>query len=275
MSKDKRARFGIFSIGESLIGIILATAIASPQSIAQSQADQAWKVLRAGVAHSSAETRVKAIRAMDILVKNPEAEKIAIAALKDKNSDVQVAGVLTLGSIGSSAALPEIKKLAPTAGATLIFAIANTLYKLNDQEAYEIYYAAVTKERKSGEGLVESQMKMLKNSKAMAQVGFEAGIGFVPFGGLGYGAYKMVTKDDESPVRAAAALKLATDKDPKSAKALAIAADDEKWMVRAAAIASIGMRGDASLLTAVKPHLEDKNDTVRFNAAACIIRLSK
>ena len=109
----------------------------------------------------------------------------------------------------------------------------------------------------------------------MAKGGFEQGIGFIPFAGLGYGAFRTITKDDESPVRAAAALKLATDKDPKSGTALTQAAGDAKWVVRAAAIAAIGMRGDAALLKAVVPRLEDKEDTVRFNAAACIIRLSR
>ncbi|NWG75439.1 MAG: HEAT repeat domain-containing protein [Rubrivivax sp.] len=50
---------------------------------------------------------------------------------------------------------------------------------------------------------------------------------------------------------------------------------DEKPEVRAAAIDAIGQRGDAALLKAVVPRLEDGNETVRFNAAACIIRLSK
>ena len=97
----------------------------------------------------------------------------------------------------------------------------------------------------------------------------------MPFGGLGYGAFRTVTKDDESPVRAAAALKLATDKDRKSGAALAKAAGDEKWIVRNAAIAAIAMRGDAALLKAVTPRLQDKDESVRFNAAACIIRLGK
>ncbi len=54
--------------------------------------------------------------------------------------------------------------------------------------------------------------------------------------------------------------------------ALAKAAGDEKWVVRAA---TIGTRGDPVLLEAVKPGLQDKEETVRFDAAACIIRLSK
>jgi hypothetical protein len=35
-------------------------------------------------------------------------------------------------------------------------------------------------------------MKMLKDPKAMAQMGFEVGIGFVPFAGAGYGVFKAV-----------------------------------------------------------------------------------
>ncbi len=275
MPKHRTTWINALSAVLSIAVTVLAALLIAPQLIAQSQADQAWKVLRAGVSSDSAEIRIKAIRAMDLLGRNPEGEKIAISALKDKSVDVQVAAVITLGSIGSAAAPPEIRKIVPQSGAELVFAAANALHKLNDPAAYEIYYAALTKEKKSGEGLVESQMKLLKNPKALAQVGFEQGIGFIPFAGVGYGAFKMVTKDDESPLRAAAALKLATDKDPKRGAALAKAAADEKWMVRAAAIAAIGMRGDPGLLQAVKPRLEDKNDTVRFNAAACVIRLSK
>ena len=130
---------------------------------------------------------------------------------------------------------------------------AGALYKLNDATAYEIYYAALTGEMKSGAGLVESQMKMLKDPKALAKLGFEQGISFIPFAGIGYGAFKAIRKDDESPVRAAAALRLARDPDPKSAEALAKAAGDEEWMVRAAAIDAIGRRGDAALVKAVVP----------------------
>ncbi len=256
-------------------GLVLSAVTLTPPLMAQSLAGQAWKILNAGTSSESFETRVKAIRALDLLSKNPEAEKMAISALNDKRPEVQVAAANTLGSIGSNAAAPELRKLVRSAGSELLFAVANALYKLNDPGAYEIYYAALTKQRKSGEGLVESQMKLLRNPKAMAKVGFEQGIGFIPFAGLGYGAFRTITKDDESPVRAAAALRLASDKDPKSGAALAKAASDEKWVVRAAAIAAIGMRGDATLLNAVKPGLQDKEETVQFNAAACIIRLSK
>jgi hypothetical protein len=42
----------------------------------------------------------------------------------------------------------------------------------------------------------------------MAQLGFEEGMGFIPFAGIGYEVFKTVTKDDSSPLHAAAATKL-------------------------------------------------------------------
>jgi HEAT repeat protein len=105
-------------------------------------------------------------------------------------------------------------------------------------------------------------------------VGFEQGIGFVPFGSLGYGALKVVTKDDVSPIRAAAAVALATDTDPKSGKALEIAAHDKSWIVRAAALDSIARRNDATLIPDIMSNLTDEKLEVRYTAAAAIYHLS-
>jgi HEAT repeat protein len=43
--------------------------------------------------------------------------------------------------------------------------------------------------------------------------------------------------------------------------------------VRASAISALAVRGDRSLLPAVIPRLDDENETVKFNAAAAIVRL--
>jgi len=117
-------------------------------------------------------------------------------------------------------------------------------------------------------------MKMLKDPKALSKLGFEAGIGFIPFGGVSYGVFKAVTRDDTSPVRAAAAQKLVSDPDPKSGEALAKTTADPKWLVRAAVANAIAKRDDPALLSAVTPLLDDDNDTVKNVAAAAVIRLS-
>jgi HEAT repeat protein len=144
---------------------------------------------------------------------------------------------------------------------------------LGDQTAYRVYYAVLTGERKTGEPLLESQLKMLKDPQALARVGFEQGIGFIPFGGIGLTVFKSFHADSVSPVRAAAAQRLARDPDPASGRALVKAASDEKWLVRASAVSALAVRGDPSLESAVVPRLDDENETVRFTAAAAIVRL--
>jgi HEAT repeat protein len=113
-----------------------------------------------------------------------------------------------------------------------------------------VYYAVLTGERKTGESLIDEEKKMLNDPKKLATFGFEEGIGFVPFGGLGYGVFKTLTKDDVSPVRAAAAVALAYDPDPKSGEALVKAASDKSWIVRAAALDAIAQRNDPQLIAA-------------------------
>jgi HEAT repeat protein len=176
--------------------------------------------------------------------------------------------------MGAKSSADKLVETLKTDDGDLVFAAANALYLLNDPRAYQVYYAVLTGEKKSGEGLVESQMKMLKDPKAMARLGFESGIGFVPFGGAALTAFKTVTKDDSSPVRAAAAQKLIRDPDPKTRDALARMTSDKKWMVRAAVVDAIAKRDDPSLLKPVLPLLSDDNDTVRFTAAATVVRLS-
>jgi len=86
-----------------------------------------------------------------------------------------------------------------------LLAAAQALPVLHDPVAYEVYYEVLTGERKSREGLVSQGMETLKDRKKIAEFGFEEGIGFVPYADIGYSAVKAVTKDDTSPVRAAAA----------------------------------------------------------------------
>jgi HEAT repeat protein len=241
----------------------------------QTPVDRSWSVLDAGLADKSPETRAKALNALGLITSNAKAQQMAVKALADPKPEVEAAAAEALGQMGAKSAAPKLIEALKSSDSGVVFSAANALYTLGDPAAYEIYYAALTGERKSGQGLVESQMKMLKDPKAMAQVGFEAGLGFVPFGGLGYSVFKKATKDDTSPVRAAAAQKLIRDSDPKTSAALMQSAGDNKWLVRAAVVDAIAKRGDPSLLKAVWPLLDDTNDTVRFTAAAAILRLTK
>ena len=133
----------------------------------------------------------------------------------------------------------------------------------------------LTGERKTGDALVASQLELLKDPEALAKIGFETGIGYIPFGGIGYKAVKAFTSDKTSPVRAAAAQKLITDPDPRSAQALVWALKDDKWMVRAAAVNALAKRDDRKHAAAIAPLLDDEHETVRFSAAAAVIRFGR
>ena len=241
----------------------------------QTPVDRSWSALEAGLQSKGAEDRAKAARALGLIPNNARAQKLAEAALEDAKPEVQAAGAEALGQMGAKSSAAKLVEAVKSKETVVVFAAANALYNLGDPRAYEVYYAVLTGERKSGESLIDSQMKMLKDPKAMAQMGLEQGLGFIPFAGLGYSVFKNATKDDTSPVRAAAAQKLIRDNDPKTSEALIRAASDKKWLVRAAAVDAIAKRGDRGMIKAVLPLLTDENETVRFSAAATIIRLTR
>jgi HEAT repeat protein len=87
-------------------------------------------------------------------------------------------------------------------------------------------------------------------------------------------AIKTITKDDSSPVRAAAAKVLAKDPDPAATKALADAAGDKSWLVRTAALEALAKRGDPSVLDTVQLYVSDDKDAVKYTAAATVLRLT-
>jgi HEAT repeat protein len=276
---------------------VVVAALSVSALIGQTPSDQAWKVLKDGTAEKNTTRRANAYRALGILTGNATACTMAETGLSDPKVEPRAAAIDALGQMGATTDIQKLKEILTNATESeIVFACANSLYLLKDKSAYEVYYAVLMGERKSGDGLAASQMKMMKDPKALAQFGFEQGIGFVPFAGAGYSVLKMVTKDDISPIRAAAALKLATDPDPKSGEALASMASDKKWLVRAAVVNSIAKRGDPALLKAVIPLMgdvtksgitgtlqsttsigggdDDTNGVVKYTAAATVIKLS-
>jgi HEAT repeat protein len=256
--------------------VLLIAATGAGLLTAQTPAERSWSVLNTGLNEQSAERRSKAARALGLINNNAKAQQLAEKALSDAKPEVRAAAAYALGQMNAKSSAAKLVDLIKTDKDTAaVFAAAAALHILGDSRAYEFYYAVLTGERKAGESLLESQTKMLQDKKAVAQMGLQAGLGFVPFGSLGYTVFRTATKDDTSPVRAAAAQKLIRDPDPKTTEALMSITSDDKWMVRAAVINAIAERGDPKLLTAVLPRLDDENDTVRFTAAGAILRMSK
>ncbi|HMF91003.1 MAG TPA: HEAT repeat domain-containing protein [Candidatus Angelobacter sp.] len=257
----------------TLASLVVLLALVSAGA-AQNSTAKAWQMLESGAAAEKPDDRATAVRVLGLLSGDSRAVKLAEKALQDPDEKVRAAAATALGQMGAKSSDQKLREALKDDDVGVVMAAAHALHALGDPTAYEVYYAVLTGERKSGEGLLEKQKKMLKDPKKMAQFGFEQGLGFVPFASLGYGVIKAVRRDDVSPVRAAAAKVLADDPDPRSGKALEDAASDNSWIVRAAALDAIARRGDPALIKAPELAMADENSAVRFTAAAAVVRLS-
>ncbi len=258
--------FVIFSL------LLLAIPAAPPTYSAANL--KAWNILRQGAQDKSAARRLKAIHSL-ALVKDREAQSMVEAALNDPDREIRSEAAHSIGRMEDRAARPKLHACLNDKEVQVVLACTNALYLLKDPTAYEVYYALLTGDRKTSKGLVQSQLDILHDRKQMEKLVFEAGLGFVPFGGMGWQAIKTITHDDISPIRALAAERLATDPDPRSAQALTAYLTEKKTRVREAVVEAIAMRDDPALLKTIIVLLDDDNENVRYDAAAAVIRLSR
>lgn len=253
------------------VSVTLVVCMIALLTVAQTPQEHAFN----GLTNKSWEKRVRAVALLGELTGDKKAEAEAIAALKDDKGEVRGAAAQALGEMGAKSAIPQLMGMISDQEPAVILAAARSLITLGDNRGYNPFYAVLTGETKTGTSLTDQQKKTLKDPKKMAGLGLQVGMGFVPFGGLAMGGYKMINRDDTSPVLAAAALTLAKDPDPKSGQALADAATQQgKWLVRAASFDAIARRGDPSLLPTAVQGLQDKQDEVQYSAAGAVLRLS-
>ena len=227
----------------------------------QTPTEMAWDLIQAGIADHSTEKHATAIRVLGLLPNDSKARELSEQALTDEHPEVRASAATALGKMRSRTSIPKLEHALEDKDIAVAIAAANALREMGDPAAYRVYYAVLT-----------GQIKVEDSSSA--EFGFAEAIGFIPFVGTAYHVLRNFSKDDASPVRAAAATALAADRDPRSAKALARATSDKSWLVRMAALDAIAHRGDPALLPYVTPAMKDDNDAIRFTAAASVIRLS-
>jgi HEAT repeat protein len=230
-------------------------------------------LLKSGASNPSVDTRRAAVGALGLLIHQRQAAELAENALVDEKPEVRSAAATALGQMESEASIPQLEQTLHDKEPAVVLAAARSLVHLKQESGYDIYYEVLTGKRKAGKGVVASQIDTLKNPKKLAAMGFEEGIGFVPFGGMGLEAFKAIRGASSASVRAAAAKLLTNDSDPAAGAALKDAVGDDSWQVRVAAVDAIAERGDPQLLAAVVPAMSDEKDAVKFTAAAAVLRL--
>lgn len=249
--------------------------LATPVSRPGTGEEKAWAMFEVAAKSKSTGERAIGIRALGLLRDNVRARELAENALSDPKPEVRVAAATALGQMQATKSIPKLQKSLSDRKLAVVMAAAHSLRDLKDNSsAYGVYYDVLTGRRKSGEGLIKEQLDTLHNPRELAKIGLEEGIGYVPFAGIGWDAWRYMHKKNPNPVRAVAASFLAHDPDPATGVALAEAIHDKDWIVRAAAIEAIAERGDPSLEAKVELSFFDANAHVRYTAAAAVIRLA-
>ena len=241
----------------------------------ESPTHKAWDLLLTAILSKRTTERMNGTRALGLLRDTKQARDLAENGLKDLDPDVRKAAATALGQMRATQSIPKLEDALYDKKVAVVMAAAQSLRELKeDKVAYEVYYELLMGERKGSDGIIAKQLETLKNPKELAKLGVSEGIGYIPFAGIGWDAYRTMHKKDPNPARAVAATLLAHDPDPASGRALVKATNDKDWIVRAAAVEAIAQRGDASLMPHVLGKFTDKNPKVRYSAAAAVIRLS-
>jgi HEAT repeat protein len=254
----------------SLVQICFSLVFGCGLLLGSASPEKAWTILQTGSQDKSADKRAQAVSALGLISGDPRAVEMVEHALQDSKSEVRQAAVIALGDMNSRASLPKIKALLKNSDAKTVVAIAAVLKKFNDPQGYEIYYEILTGERKASGGILDG----LKDKKSLEKMGLEEAFGFVPFGGVGIGAYDYFKRNDTSNVNAAAATALAQDRDPATEKALVQASFGGKEIVQAAALRALAMRGDPAVINEIEPAMYSDKSLISYTAAATIVHLT-
>ena len=271
MPRTLKKTLTIPAAGRAILILILLTAACCAQTVAK----PGWSVLEAGLAQKSAGQRLAAVRVLGLISDDPHAAELAETALKDRNSSIRTAAATSLGQMHASGANTSLKEALNDKNLSVVMAAAHALRLLNDAACYDVYYEVYTGERKNSSGMIAQETQIIHNPRQLALMGFNEGIGYVPFAGIPWEALQTIMKDRKSGTAAKAALisALATDPESRTSKLLLTTSQNPNWVLRVAALEAIAKRGDSALLQGIEPRLSDSRREVRFAAAATIIHL--
>ena len=228
--------------------------------------------------------------------RNPDTRKLAAVALslapgngplfdtlqhllQDKDVDVRQAVVASLAEVRTKAATAALIRALDDEVPEVSFSAAKALFNRHEPAGRQALLAVLAKESKTSSNFFTTQkrtaLRMMHTPRATFLFAVQQGMGFVPLPGFGEGVASMqaILTDSGVSGRATAALLLGKDKEAGTAEALEDALSDKDASVRAAAVHSLSLRNDPTLMNAIEPMLLDEKEPVRLRAAAGYLRL--
>jgi HEAT repeat protein len=241
--------------------------------------DQAWGTITDALQEKNPDTRVQAVQSMGLIGAHEPYISTLNGMIDDKDVQVRVAVVSSLVDLKNKSTEPVLKKALADEIPEVSFAAAKALWSLKDPEGEDALVAILSGEVKASSSFFNKQkrdaLRLLQTPRPLMMVALRAGAGFAPVPGLGLGISSLqgILNDPAVSGRAATALLLASDKDPRVLAALIDALQDKEASVRAAACHAIALRNDRTLEKELIPLLDDKKPAVRLRAAAGYLRL--
>jgi hypothetical protein len=160
------------------------------------------------------------------------------------------------------------------------FAAAMSLWAMGDSSGGDLLEDVLTGKRSDGPGLIGGAMRSAKDDLHhpvdLATMGAQKTTGaFFGPASIGVGLARDAFKDKDAPSRAQIATLLGEGHGSGTIRMLEVALHDRSSMVRAAAAKSLGQAGNHEVIPKlVTPMLQDSSHTVRYAAAASVIRLN-
>jgi HEAT repeat protein len=257
-----------------VIGLIFVSCL-----VAQDVKDKAWGTITDSLKDKNPDTRVQAVQSMGLIGVHEPYISTLDGMLDDKDVQVRVAVVSSLVDLKNKDTVPVLKKALADDVPEVSFAAAKALWSLKEADGEEALLSVLSGEVKTSSKFFTKQkrdaLRLLQTPRPMMMVAIKAGAGFAPVPGLGFGISSLqgILNDPTISGRAATALLLAPDKDPRVLAALIDALQDKEASVRAAACHAIALRNDKKLEVDLIPLLDDKKPAVRLRAAAGCLRL--
>jgi HEAT repeat protein len=225
------------------------------------------------------DTRKHAVQALGLVGPREPYISQAEAMLEDKDVEVRVSAITSLVDLKNERTASILQKPLDSEVPEVSFAAAKGLWALQAPEGREALLSVLSGESKTKSAFITRQkreaLRMFHTPKTMFLFVLQQGANLAPVPGLGAGVSSVegILSDASISGRAATALLLSTDKDPRVLQALRDALADKEWSVRASGAHAIALRNDPSLATNLVPLFDDTKEAVRARAAAGYLRL--
>ncbi len=241
--------------------------------------DDARRVLTDAAHSKEGDQRREAALALSLVPAKDPAAALLEDMLTDKDYQVRVAAVDTLGELNDKTRVKLLKNALADEVPEVAFAAAKALFIMKDPEGLGALESIYAGDIKAKSGFFKKEMmnnwRRLKTPRSAFFFVVQRGIGFVPVPGIGagYNALLGMVADADFSARAVSLLMVCTDKNKACDGILQSSFGDDDWTVRAAAIHVVTTRNLVAMKPKIAGLITDKKDKVRLRAAAGYLRM--